>query len=122
VVHSLAYAEKEWKNARPWNPPTSLVLAPGEARTIGVRFLLSPGIRGIEGTLAANGRPVAVGVPGYVLPMGTDGRLFLRHSRTVRSWRVEPEGALEIHADPPTADGWLAYTLRGRSWAGRACW
>ena len=33
MVHSLAYAENEWKNAKPWNPPTSMTLAPGESVT-----------------------------------------------------------------------------------------
>jgi hypothetical protein len=119
VVHSLAYAENEWKNARPWNPPTSVTLAPGEEKRFGVRFLLSPGIRKIEATLAANGRPVAVGIPGYILPMGTDARLFLRHSRPVRSLRVEPESALVVSKAPPVPGDWQAYTLHGKAW-GRA--
>ena len=59
MVHSRAWAENEWKNASPWNPPTMLTLAPGESRTYGLRFVLSPGIRDIESALAAAGRPVA---------------------------------------------------------------
>ena len=39
MVHSQAYAENEWKNAQPWNPPTSLTLAPGESKTYGLKFL-----------------------------------------------------------------------------------
>jgi hypothetical protein len=77
MAHSQAYAETEWKQATPWNPPTSATLTPGSAKTYGVRFLVSDEIRNIERTLAANGRPVAVGIPGYVLPMDFDGRLFL---------------------------------------------
>ena len=64
----------------PWNPPTSAMLAPGETRTYGVKFLVSDEIRNIEKTLAANSRPVAVGIPGYVLPMGLDGKLFLKYA------------------------------------------
>src|ERR1700723_3788556 len=36
MVHSDAYAENEWKAAQPWNPPTSLPLAPGESKTYGL--------------------------------------------------------------------------------------
>ncbi len=118
MVHSRAYAENEWKNVRPWNPPTSQMLAPGETKSYGVRFLVCDGIRRIEETLAAHGRPVTVGISGYVLPMDTDGRLFLRYARRVHSLQVEPAGALAIRADKP-ANGWLAFTLRGKSW-GRA--
>jgi hypothetical protein len=116
MVHSEAYAENEWKNAQPWNPPTMLTLAPGESRTYGLKFLLSDSIRDIEKTLTANGRPVAVGVPGYVLPQDTDARLFLKYPKSVRAMNVAPAGAIDIHKNSPTADGWQAYTLRGRAW------
>lgn len=119
VVHSRAWVENEWRAAQPWNPPTSATLAPGETRSYGVRFLLSEGVRQIEQTLASHRRPVAVGIPGYVLPTDTDGRLFLRHESPVRQLRVEPTGALEIRADRSTPGNWQAYTLRGRGW-GRA--
>ena len=64
LAHSQAYAENEWKNAEPWNAPTAETLAPGASRVYGLKFLVAPEIREIEKTLAANGRPVAVGVPG----------------------------------------------------------
>jgi alkylation response protein AidB-like acyl-CoA dehydrogenase len=38
-----------------------------------VAFLLAEGLRTIESTLEAHGRPVAVGLPGYVLPMDQEG-------------------------------------------------
>jgi hypothetical protein len=119
LVHSQAYAENEWRGARPWNPPTGLTLAPGEMKSYGLRFLLSDEIRHIEQTLAAHDRPVAIGTPGYVLPMDTEGRLFLLNPSPVRSLQVEPAGALEFRADKPTPGGWQAYTLRGKAW-GRA--
>ena len=78
MVHSQAYAENEWKNVHEWNPPSTLMLAPGESKTYGLKFLLSPSIREIEKALAQNGRPVAVGVPGYILPTDLDGKLFLK--------------------------------------------
>ena len=83
MVHSRAYAENEWKEAQPWNPPTALTLAPGESKTYGVKFLLSDSIRDIEKTLAENRRPVAVGVPGYVVPTDIDARLFLKYSQAL---------------------------------------
>lgn len=119
MVHSQAFAEHEWKSARPWNPPTALTLQPGESRSYGVRFLLSGEIRAIETTLAADGRPVAVGIPGYVLPQDITGRLFLRSPARVVSIEVEPPDALAVKADGTTANGWKAYTVAGRAW-GRA--
>lgn len=119
MVHTQAYAENEWRNATPWNPPTIATLAPGETRTYGVRFLLSDQIRNIEKTLMANHRPVAVGIPGYVLPMDQEGKLFLNYARPVKAIRSEPVGAVTVHLDKPARNGWKAYTLQGKSW-GRA--
>ncbi len=116
---SLAYAENEWKNARPWNPPTAETLAPGAARTFGLKFLVAPEIPDIEKTLAENDRPVAVGIPGYILPTDMDARLFLKYSRGIKSVQVEPEGAISVTKNSPTEHGWRAYTLRGQQW-GRA--
>jgi len=119
MVHSRAYEGQEWESADPWNPPTMTILGPGEIRSWGVRFLLSPGIRSIEDTLVANGRPVAVGVPGYILPMDLDGRLFLKHTSPVTGVQVEPENAIEIRSLSTTPNGWEAFVLRGKNW-GRA--
>jgi hypothetical protein len=119
MVHSQAYTENEWKQAQPWNPPTSLTLAPGAAKTYGVRFLVSEDIRGMERTLVANARPVAVGIPGYVLPMDLNGQLFLKYGKAVKSLDVEPKGALSWTAGKTTPGGWKAYTLQGKTW-GRA--
>jgi len=114
MVHSLAYAENEWKKASPWNPPTALKLAPGESKTYGVRFLLADSIRNLEKTLADNGRPVAIGVPGYVLPIGLDGRLFLKYPESVQSITVEPAGAIEHQRQPTTSGGWQSYLLKAK--------
>ena len=119
MAHSRAYAEDEWSEADPWNPPTSATLAPGVTRSYGVEFLLADEIRAIESTLLANGRPVAVGVPGYVVPMDIEARLFLKHRAGMRSLEVEPARALAITPTDPTESGWQAYDVRGRSW-GRA--
>jgi len=119
MVHSKAFADNEWKSAQQWNPPTSLTLAPGESKTYGLKLVVSDSIRGIEQTLAENHRPVAVGVPGYVLPMDIDARLFLKYTQGIKSMVVEPEGALTIgERRAPSAD-WRAYELKGNTW-GRA--
>lgn len=119
MVHSRAYADNEWKGADPWNPPTMTEIAPGETESCGVRFLLSAEIRDIEKTLMLNDRPMAVGIPGYVLPMDLDGRLFLNYRSRVVSIGVEPEGAIIVNRLPPAKNGWKAYALGGRTW-GRA--
>lgn len=119
MVYSKAFADNEWKNAQQWNQPTMVTLKPGEDRTYGVQFLLSPEIRDIEKTLAVHGRPVAVGIPGYVLPEDIDARLFLNYAKPVKSMTVEPAGAITIEKNPRTSSGWSAYTLRGKTW-GRA--
>ena len=119
MVHSQAYAENEWKKAQPWNPPTMLTLAPGESRTYGMKFLVSDSIRRIETTLAANKRPVAVGIPGYILPMDIDGKLFLKYPRRVKSIAVAPEGAVAISESGRTRGGWTQHSVKGRTW-GRA--
>jgi len=116
MVHTQAFAENEWKNAQQWNPPTFLKLAPGESKFYGVKFLVADQIRDIEKILIANRRPVAVGIPGYVLPMDIDARLFLKYSRNVKSVQVEPQGAITISANKITRGGWKAYTLRGKTW------
>jgi hypothetical protein len=119
MVHSQAYAEEEWKNAEPWNEPTQVTIAPGARKTYGIRFLVAPQIRDIESTLMANNRPVAIGIPGYILPMDQNGRLFLNYESPVQSIKVEPERAIEITELAPTKRGWQAYSLTGRKW-GRA--
>lgn len=118
MVASKAFAENEWKKAEQWNPASALVLKPGDARNFGVRFLVSPEIRDIEKTLAAATRPVAVGIPGYILPMDIDAKLFLKYPRAVKSMSIAPEGAIAIEKRGE-ANGWKTYDVRGKAW-GRA--
>jgi len=119
VAHSRALADVEWGAAEPWNPPTSATLAPGERRSYGVAFLLADGVRAVEPRLAADGRPVAVGIPGYVLPTDLEARLYLKTDSAIESLRVEPEDALTVAAAGRTPGGWQAFDVRGRKW-GRA--
>ena len=119
MPHSIAYAENEWSEADPWNTPTSATLLPGESRSYGVRFLVADSIRSIESTLRAHDRPVAVGIPGYVLPTDLEARLFVSYPQLIAHIEVEPAGALEITGTGYTQDGWVSYTVRGQEW-GRA--
>ncbi|HEU4769659.1 MAG TPA: DUF5695 domain-containing protein [Pyrinomonadaceae bacterium] len=118
MVHTQAYAENEWKNVQQWNTPSGITLAPGASITYGLKFLLSDQIRNIEKTLIENKRPVAVGIPGYVLPMDVDGKLFLNASAKVKTVSVEPAGALTLQENK-SANNWKSYDVRGVKW-GRA--
>lgn len=119
MVHSAGYWADEWKNAEEWNPATSATIKPGQSLTFGVRFIVAPELRKIESTLAEHGRPVAVGIPGYVVPQDIEAKLFLRYASAVQSIASEPAEAVSISDSGNTVSGLHAYTLRGRRW-GRA--
>jgi hypothetical protein len=119
MVHSKAYAENEWKDAEQWNKPSSALLNPGEEKSYGVKFILADDIRSIESTLAENQRPVAIGIPGYVIPKGTDARLFVQHSSEIRSFSVEPANALVLKKRKSAKNDWQAFDVEGLTW-GRA--
>jgi hypothetical protein len=120
TVHSRAYADTEWKGVEQWNEPTATTLKPGESRTFGLRLLVSPGIKAIEKTLAENDRPVAVGIPGYIVPMDIEAKLFLQPgNRKVVSVASSPEGALVASPRPPVKASLLPYVIQAKQW-GRA--
>jgi hypothetical protein len=114
MVASKGFADTDWKGVEQWNETSSLILKPGETRTIGLRFVLSPSIRAIEDTLAANERPVAIGVPGYLVPTDMPADLFLKSPSPVKTIKVYPAGTLDI-AEAPPAKGWQRYTLTGKT-------
>ncbi len=116
MVHSAGYAESEWKGVQEWNPSTSVTIAPNKSVTYGLRFYVAPDVRHVEATLTEHKRPVAVGIPGYILPEDIDARLFLRYDSPVRSIVSEPAAAVEVHDDGENAHGLHAYTLRGKQW------
>ena len=116
MVHSKAYADSEWAKASPWNPATDLTLAAGESKTYGVTFVLSDSIRNIEKTLTKYQRPVAVGIPGYILPVDLEGKLYLKYSSAVASTVVEPAGTLTLTGQSDTASGWKAYAVAAKTW------
>jgi hypothetical protein len=114
TTHSRAYADIEWRGVEQWNAPTSTTLAPGQTRSYGLRFLVSDAIPNIEKTLTASDRPVAVGIPGYIVPTDLDVKLFLSPGkRKVTRVTAEPAGALTVTAGPATKNGHLQYTVKG---------
>lgn len=115
--HTLAYAQNEWASVTPWNAPSSVILAPGQTRTYGLQFVLSPSIRGIEDTLQASQRPVAVGLPGYILPTDQAGKLFLSYQSAVQSITVSPSGALTFSVNSDAQSGsWVGYDVTPKTW------
>ncbi|KQN06955.1 DUF5695 domain-containing protein [Sphingomonas sp. Leaf25] len=119
TVASAAYASREWAKADDqWNRPTGFTLAPGERRSFGVRLVQSPTIRAIETTLAANARPVAIGVPGYVVPTDLDARLFVKAPQPIARITVEPADAMTL-TRAGEVNGWQRIAVRGNGW-GRA--
>ena len=119
MAHSKAYAEKEWKDVAQWNEPTSLTLRPKATKSFSLKFVLSEGIKNIQETLVEEERPVAVGVPGYVLPQDVEGQLFIDYTSEVASLGIEPKGSLEIKEDGKTPSGKKKYSVQGKKW-GRA--
>lgn len=119
LIHSKENAELEWGSANPWNVPTSTLLAPGEQKSYALKFVLAPSIREIEHKLTEQGRPVAVGLPGYILPMNEVGKLFLNYPEAIREITIFPEDAMTITYKGETPNSWSAYELKGNQW-GRA--
>lgn len=116
MVHSAGMAEREWQQAgEQWNRPTSRTLAPGEVMEVGVRLVEAPSIRAIEDVLAAQGRPVAVGIPGYVLPTDQRGTLFVKAPSPIKTVESEPEGALLASRDGEV-NGWTRLSLQAKGW------
>lgn len=107
-VYTKAYAEKEWKNAQPWNLPTSLTLQPGESRRWGVRFaLVKDGVPNIDAVIRETGTPTALSVPGYILPRDLPAKLALQYKHDIESVLVAPLGALDV-----LPQGNKTYTIR----------
>lgn len=117
MVHSAGYAA-DWPEDGAWNPRTLLVLKPGESKSFGLQFVFAPDIRSIEKTLAETGLPVAVGLPGYVIPQGHTSSLFLNARSEVASIRATPAGALDVERNTGAREA-KRYKITGRKW-GRA--
>ena len=116
---SKAYAENEWKDAAQWNKPSSLTLKAGESHDYGLKFIMADSIRGIEPRLIKENSPVAVGIPGYVIPQDVNAKLYLNYPDKILSLEVYPKDAVTFKELPSTKNGWKNYEVKGNTW-GRA--
>jgi hypothetical protein len=116
---SKAYAENEWKSAEQWNTASSLTLKPGESHDYGLKFIMADSIRGIESRLVKEKSPVAVGIPGYVIPQDIKAKLYLNFPGEVKSMEVYPKDAITFKELPATKSGWKNFEIKGNLW-GRA--
>ncbi|KAK6608415.1 hypothetical protein H4I95_03795 [Botrytis cinerea] len=97
-TYTLAYTQNEWNGTSPWNPGTSVVLTAGQSITKGLRFSASSSISNIETTVENTGTPIAIGVPGYIIPQDLTAQLFLQHNSPVSSITSTPAGAFTFTA------------------------
>ena len=110
-MYTKAWAETEWNSTQPWNPPSSVVLEPGKSIHLGLRFTPAQNVYDIESVVTSVGKPVAIGLPGYVLPQDVSGRLFLNHGADVSSIIASPARALKFtHTSVPNSD-WQAFMV-----------
>ncbi|KAF2119055.1 hypothetical protein BDV96DRAFT_541472 [Lophiotrema nucula] len=112
-IHSLAWATNEWNNSVPWNSPTSKTLEPGEVYSVGLRFRLTDSVRSIEDAVVASETPLAVGIPGYVVPVDLTASLYLNYSFPVASidtggafTAIELSGPGSVYRLTPTGSIW----------------
>ncbi len=119
LIYSKAYAENEWKGVEQWNTPTSTILAPGQAKSFALKFVLAPSVREVESELIKQNRPVAVGLPGYVLPMNETGKLYIKYAKKIKKIEVYPANALNIKKSGESPGNYAAYDIKGKVW-GRA--
>lgn len=116
MVHSAAMVEREWSKAgEQWNRPTSRTLATGESIEFGVRLVESPDIRSAEDTLSANGRPLVVGIPGYVIPTDQRGTLYVKAISAIAKVESEPADAI-VATNEGDTNGWTRLSLRAKGW------
>ncbi|KAF2655461.1 hypothetical protein K491DRAFT_778756 [Lophiostoma macrostomum CBS 122681] len=115
-IHSLAWAQNEWNSSTPWNTPTSKTLIPGEVYSVGLQFALADSIQDIENTVSKAGIPLSVGIPGYVVPIGSTARLYVNYTSDVKAF--SSGGAFTI-SSPAAAGGAYELTPTGSVW-GRA--
>lgn len=118
LIFSKAHAETAWKGVEQWNEPTSGILKAGEKKSFALKFVFAPSIREIENQLVKEKRPVAVGLPGYVLPLNEKGALHLNYTKKVSRIEVYPSNALSITANGKKGK-WQSYSVQAKTW-GRA--
>ncbi|KAF4220828.1 hypothetical protein CNMCM5878_000484 [Aspergillus fumigatiaffinis] len=111
LVHSKAYADTEWRSAKPWNAPTSRILKAGQSTTVGLRFsVVNDGIRGIQKAVRATNTPLTIGT-GYVVPRDLTVQLRILAPADVVSV-VSEDNALAI----TRKENMLSLTPTGSAW------
>ncbi|GAO13730.1 hypothetical protein UVI_02018280 [Ustilaginoidea virens] len=96
-VLTKAWAENEWKGAEPWNEPTARVLKPGSSYTFGLRFSLAAGgVRDMDRAVRDSGTPIALGIPGYIIPQGEPAQLVLNAPSDVDYTFTAPGNAVTV--------------------------
>ena len=111
-VYTAGYKNSYWAGAEQWNEPTSLLLGSGDSRRFALRFTPVDAVEDIEPTLGMLGRPVAVGLPGYVLPSDVLGSLYLNSSLGQPTMDVYPRGSLTLgDLSQPPAKPWCGYSV-----------
>ncbi|MFD1771146.1 DUF5695 domain-containing protein [Sphingobacterium suaedae] len=116
VIHSKAYADTKWKGVEQWNSPTSTLLKGGESKSFAIRFVLSPSIKQVEDELIRQQRPVAIGAPGYLVPLDNPAKLFLKYPKNIKSIQVFPTGSLTVEPLKKTQKKWMSYSVTGLKW------
>ena len=100
-----------------WNEPTSLVLAPNESVTYGMRLSACPGgPRTRDAALAAMNQPVLKGVPGYTIAADMqDAALYVSSPSGVSVRKVEASSpdTLHVGALSKLQDGSYRIAVRG---------
>ena len=119
LIHSKANAEIDWVGVEQWNNPTSTILASDEVKDFSLKFVIAPSIREIENKLIQEQKPVAMSLPGYILPINEKSNLFIKYPHKVSKITVHPEEALKIVHKGETPNGWMEFEVSGNSW-GRA--
>ena len=119
MIHTKALADTEWKGVEHWNEPTSSLLKPGQTKSFSLKFIIAPSIKEIEPTLLSYNRPVAIGAPGYVVPLDNPVKLFIKHNKKVKNINVFPKDALSVSTLKNSKNKWNQFEIKGNVW-GRA--
>ncbi|KAL0930455.1 uncharacterized protein CTRU02_214530 [Colletotrichum truncatum] len=114
TIHSQGWADVDWEGADSWNKPTSKTLKAGEAYSVGLRFSIAESIQTIEDAVEKAGIPLAIGLPGYVIPSDLTARLYLTHSSPVKS--IDSAGAFTIKQDEAAKGSPYLLTPENGSW------
>ena len=115
--YSKAYADAEWQGVKQWNEPRSFILGPGQTRNLSLRITLNPEIEKTQDRLEERGMPVAIGVPGYVVPQDVEAQLWIKYHEPIISWNTFGDGLLSVvSVADQQPNGYQKISLRGSVW------